>query len=49
MVATINRSYYKKWLQKTCEELMETMLITEISGSQGREYEDGCLLGCCIV
>jgi hypothetical protein len=23
--------------------------VSENSGSQGGEYEDGCLLGCCVV
>jgi hypothetical protein len=25
------------------------VIICEISGSHGGEYEDGCLLGCCAV
>jgi hypothetical protein len=27
----------------------ECIVLWEIRGSQGGEYEDGCLLGCCVV
>jgi hypothetical protein len=43
---------------KDLDEILYTILLeatpkpyflVEISGSQGDEYEDGCLLGCCAV
>jgi hypothetical protein len=29
--------------------LKDDIAFSEISGSQGEEYEDGCLLECCAV
>jgi hypothetical protein len=36
-------------LQKAMTELQNKSVESEISGSHGGEYEDGCLLGCCAV
>jgi hypothetical protein len=33
--------HLKLWQQKF------SIAIGDISGSQGNDYEDGCLLGCC--
>jgi hypothetical protein len=52
------REYYKeqelersKQVAKHTTELQTYKVTTwsEISGSHGSEYEDGCLLGCCAV
>jgi hypothetical protein len=34
---------------KVSENTAMEKVFSEISGSHGGEYEDGCLLGCCAV